>query len=205
MKITLFTLSRIVALLVIPVPYALSESVVTGVFNLEATLQASTCLNMLDTTTDIDFGGLALRDGPAAAEKTMNVNLTLDCTDSPFPPVKVGIGFGVTGGKVSPSDNARLEPASPSGLPQSIVYYKWAWADGINDAVVQSPGGSLTGLIPGTAVNLKDTALIRKYQLKQEENRDKWVFPLSITRKLAAGNPAAGVYSASVKVDISYE
>ena len=202
MKLSIFPILRLTLGLVCLIPgMSSAETVAMATYHFSATVGASTCLSQLSTingtSPDIDFGLLAIHAAEGVAEKTETVTLSLNCSDSPFVPVAVGLAFSIPNGDVDVSNSARLYPRAPAspGTAQTALYYEWSWGNGIENEV--------DGLFPNNAVNLKDNAAT-SYTLKHATNKSTWDFPLKITRGVN-GSPGAGDYTTSVTVTISYQ
>ncbi|EJF3710562.1 hypothetical protein ABCJ02_004381 [Salmonella enterica] len=211
MKTPAFTVTGVMACLMLLSQPVNAQTVAKATFNLQAQLKEPTCNPALTSSGDangggnVDFGLISLADG-GSVEKTKHVVLTLTC-DSAFPPSVVGIGFDVKKGGISALDTARLYPdEEATGIIQYNLWYDWAWGEGINEAVAKPPEGGY-GLKPGEKVELIiKVAGSRQYGLVQKENRSTWAFPVDITRNASdIATLSAGDYIAAVQVNISYE
>ncbi|ELQ6863220.1 hypothetical protein QRG94_004342 [Salmonella enterica] len=209
MKTPAFTVTGVMACLMLLSQPVNAQTEARAIFNLQAQLKEPTCNQTLTSSGDadgggnVDFGTISLADG-GSVEKTKHVVLTLTC-DSTSPPSVAGIGFNVKNGTTSPLDSAKLYPEKAPGISQDNLSYDWAWGKGIDDAVAETP--EYAGLKPGEKVDLviKVTGS-RQYGLVQKENRSTWAFPVDITRNASdIASLRAGDYIAAVQVNISYE
>lgn len=209
MKTPAFTVTGVMACLMLLSQPVNAQTEAGATFNLQAQLKEPTCNQTLTSSGDadgggnVDFGTISVADG-GSVEKTKHVVLTLTC-DSTSPPSVAGIGFNVKNGTTSPLDSAKLYPEKATGISQDNLSYDWAWGKGIDDAVAETP--EYAGLKPGEKVDLViKVAGSRQYGLVQKENRSTWAFPVDITRNARdIATLSAGDYIAAVQVNISYE
>lgn len=207
MKTTLFTASQIMACLLLLSPGAFGgdHKDVSANFHLKAKYSNTTCGDKLTTRGDIsgtiiDFGTFS----SDSVEKTRSVVLTLTC-ESDLPDT-VKIGFSVMGpAQVDGTAKNRLYPSDPSGNQQRNLYYDWVWGKTITDAVKNTPVDSAhKGL---SSVDLSGGSSAEVYEIVPQVSGEKTLnFPLEITRNVKeTNNLAAGDYSASVTVTVSYD
>ncbi|EDC5360353.1 hypothetical protein RBO47_000958 [Salmonella enterica] len=211
MKTPAFTVTGVMACLMLLSQPVNAQTEARATFNLQAELKEPTCNQTLTSSGDadgegnVDFGSISLADG-GSVEKKKHVVLTLTC-DSASPPSVVGIGFNVKKGGIAALDTARLYPDEATGSIQYNLWYDWAWGEGINEAVAENPDAGYAGLKAGEKVDLIIKAAgSRQYGLVQKENRSTWAFPVDITRNASDIEIlSAGDYIAAVQVNISYE
>lgn len=207
MKTTLFTASQIMACLLLLSPGAFGgdNKNVSANFHLKAKYSNTTCGDKLTTSGEIsgetiDFGTFS----SDSVEKTRHVVLTLKC-DSDLPDT-VKIGFSVMPpAQVDEMAKNRLYPSDPSGNNQNNLYYDWVWGKTITDAVKNTPVDSAhKGL---SSVDLSGGSSADVYEIVPQARGEKSLnFPLDITRNVKETNSlAAGDYSASVTVTVSYD
>ncbi|ENO2526202.1 hypothetical protein ACBB58_003992 [Salmonella enterica] len=209
MKTPAFTVTGVMACLMLLSQPVNAQTEARAIFNLQAQLKEPTCNQALtssgdaDSAGNVDFGTISVADG-GSVEKTKHVVLTLTC-DSASPPSVAGIGFNVKNGTTSPLDAAKLYPEKATGISQDNLSYDWAWGKGIDEAVAETP--EYAGLKPGEKVDLViKVEASRQYGLVQKENRSTWAFPVDITRNARdIATVSAGDYIAAVQVNISYE
>ncbi|EMA9950535.1 hypothetical protein U5861_000873 [Salmonella enterica] len=209
MKTPAFTVTGVMACLMLLSQPVNAQTEARAIFNLQAQLKEPTCNQALTSSGDadgggnVDFGTISLADG-SSVEKTKHVVLTLTC-DSASPPSVAGIGFNIKNGTTSPLDSAKLYPEKAPGIFQDNLSYDWAWGKGIDEAVAETQG--YAGLKPGEKVNLViNVETSRQYGLVQKENRSTWAFPVDITRNARdIATLSAGDYIAAVQVNISYD
>ncbi|EBH0783485.1 hypothetical protein FJ875_25295 [Salmonella enterica] len=209
MKTPAFTVTGVMACLMLLSQPVNAQTEARAIFNLQAQLKEPTCNQTLTSSGDadgggnVDFGTISVADG-GSVEKTKHVVLTLTC-DSTSPPSVAGIGFNVKNGTTSTLDSAKLYPEKAPGISQDNLSYDWAWGKDIDDAVAETP--EYAGLKPGEKVDLIiKVAGSRPYGLVQKENRSTWAFPVDITRNARdIATLSAGDYIAAVQVNISYE
>ncbi|EJC0214391.1 hypothetical protein MXZ45_004444 [Salmonella enterica] len=209
MKRCVFTVTGVMACLMLLSQPVNAQTTAGATFNLQAELKEPTCNSLTssgdaDGAGNVDFGFISSADG-GNVEKTKHVVLTLTC-DSAFPPNVAGIGFSVVKGSIDSLDAGKLYPEkTPEGL-QYNLYYDWVWGQNINDTVMKDPGGNYTGLSPGQAVGLLDDADSHSYMLVQKKDQQDWAFPLDITRNVRdIAALMAGDYNAVIQVNIRYE
>lgn len=213
MKTPAFTVTGVMACLMLLSSPVNAQTTASATFNLQAQLKESTCEPALtssgdaDSAGNIDFGSNSLADG-VIVEKTKHVVLTLTC-DSASPPSMVRIGFNVNKGEIVSPKNARLypEPENAPEIIQTNLWYDWAWGEGIDEAVAINRDEGYAGLSPGEKIDLLSKVTgSRQYGLVQKENRSTWAFPVDITRNASdIATLSGGGYIAAVQVDISYE
>ncbi|ELY3194713.1 hypothetical protein SMM50_005220 [Salmonella enterica] len=211
MKTPAFTVTGVMACLMLLSQPVNAQTEARATFSLQAELKEPTCNQALTSSGDadgggnVDFGSISLADG-GDTKKTKHVVLTLTCDSASLPSV-VGIGFNVKKGWIDAVDAARLYPGGPTGSIQYDLWYDWAWGKGINEAVAENPDAGYAGLQPREGVELNiQVAGSRLYGLVQKENRITWAFPVDITRNTRDIKIlSAGGYIAAVQVNISYE
>ncbi len=207
MKTTLFTASQIMACLLLLSPGAFGgdHKDVSANFHLKATYRNTTCDKTLTASGDIsgttiDFGTFS----SDSVEKTRSVVLRLTCNSDL--PETVKIGFSVMApAQVDEMAKNRLYPSDLSGNKQKNLYYDWVWGSKIADAVKNIPGNSAhKGL---SSVDLTGDSSTDVYEIVPQVSGEKSLnFPLEITRNVKeTNNLAAGDYSASVTVTVSYD
>ncbi|EDI1752286.1 hypothetical protein GD488_22550 [Salmonella enterica] len=208
MKTTLFTASQIMACLLLLSPGASGgdNKNVSANFHLKATYRNTTCDKTLTASGD-DISGTTIDFGTFSSdsvEKTRSVVLTLTC-DSDLPET-VKIGFSVMApAQVDEMAKNRLYPSDLSGNNQKNLYYDWVWGSKIADAVKNTPVDSAhKGL---SSVDLSGGSSAEVYEIVPQVSGEKSLnFPLEITRNVKETNSlAAGDYSASVTVTVSYD
>ncbi|EMY1531180.1 hypothetical protein AAEU76_004976 [Salmonella enterica subsp. enterica serovar Wedding] len=211
MKTPAFTVTGVMACLLLLSQPVNAQTTASATFNLKAELQAPTCNHSLassgdaDSAGNVDFGTISSAEG-GNAEETKHVVLTLNC-DSSYPPSVTGIGFSILTGNADSGTAGRLYPTGPdNSTGNTNLYYNWAWGQKINDTVMKNPGDGYVGLSPGQPVGLSDNAGFQRYRLVPSKERQEWAFPLDITREVKnIANVTAGDYSAAVRVNIAYQ
>ncbi|EAO9157825.1 hypothetical protein D1914_24235 [Salmonella enterica] len=212
MKTPAFTVTGVMACLMLLSQPVNAQETASATFNLQAQLKEPTCNQALTSSGDadgggnVDFGTISLADG-SSVEKTKHVVLTLTC-DSASLPFVAGIGFkvvkghkhtGVTG-RLNPEVMTEDGPAYPTNF-----WYDWAWGKDINEAVDDKAGEGYPGLKAGDKVDLSQQTTGSQYLLVQKKGRVTWDFPVDITLKGDVTRYWAGDYIAAVQVNISYE
>ncbi|MCO7050970.1 type 1 fimbrial protein [Proteus terrae] len=204
MKLSIFPIIRLTLGLFCLIPGVSSaETVATAVYHLSAKVAASTCETQLTTfnhvSPDIDFG-LLTAESP---EKTKEITVVLDCTNTIFQPQTIKLSFGPSAtGYVDPNNEGRLYSRISGSSPQSVgtgLYYDWQWGAifSIDNTI------SVNKIFPYTTVNLRDNST-NTYPLI--EGADVYDFPLIITRRVNNfSEVTAGEYETSVIVNISYQ
>lgn len=210
MKTPAFTVTGVMACLMLLSQPVNAQTEARATFNLQAKLKEPTCNQALTSSGDadgggnVDFGTFSLADG-GSVEKTKHVVLTLTC-DSASPPMAAGIGFKVIKGQINTSVTGRVNPKTTEGGTTFTANfgYDWAWGKNINEAVADKPYGGYDTLKPGEKVSLQYQVPISQYLLVQKEGKATWDFPVDITLKDDLTEDA-GDYIAAVQVNISYE
>ncbi|ENO1273973.1 hypothetical protein ACIMSG_004373 [Salmonella enterica] len=213
MKTPAFTVTGVMACLMLLSQPVNAQTVAKATFNLQAKLKEPTCNPALTSSGDadgggnVDFGLISLADG-GSVEKTKHVVLTLTC-DSASPPSVAGIGFNVVKGWASVDKTGFLVPEVMVGDAPAYPLkfgYDWAWGKNINEAVADNPGEGYAGLKAGQKVDLHQQTTGSQYLLVQKEGKATWDFPVDITRNASDIEIlSAGDYIAAVQVNISYE
>ncbi|EAZ3296178.1 hypothetical protein DRE43_24140 [Salmonella enterica subsp. enterica serovar Java] len=209
MKTPAFTVTGVMACLMLLSQPVNAQTEARATFNLQAKLKEPTCNQALTSSGDadgggnVDFGTFSLADG-GSVEKTKHVVLTLTC-DSASPPMAAGIGFKVIKGQINTSVTGRVNPEMAKVGVVANFGYDWAWGKNINEAVADKPYGGYDTLKPGEKVRLQYQVPISYYFLVQKEGKVTWDFPVDITLKDDFTKYAAGDYIAAVQVNISYE
>lgn len=212
MKTPAFTVTGVMACLMLLSQPVNAQTEAKAIFNLQAQLKGPTCNQALTSSGDadgggnVDFGSFSPADGGSASvEKTKHVVLTLTC-DSASPPMVAGIGFNVVKGKMSTAQTGVLYPVY-EGNAVDILYfwYDWAWGKDINEAVDENPDAGYAGLKAGQKVDLHQQTTGSQYLLVQKEGKSTWDFPVDITLKGDVTRFWPDDYIAAVQVNISYE
>ncbi|ECW2673459.1 hypothetical protein F3X92_24785 [Salmonella enterica] len=212
MKTPAFTVTGVMACLMLLSQPVNAQTEARAIFNLQAQLKEPTCNQALtssgdaDSAGNVDFGTISLADG-SSVEKTKHVVLTLTC-DSASLPFVAGIGFKVVNGDMDTGVTGRLYPeVTKDGLTGIVVnfWYDWAWGKDINEAVDDKPGEGYPGLKAGQKVDLSQQTAGSQYLLVQKKGKVTWDFPVDITLKGNVTAYFAGDYIAAVQVNISYD
>ncbi|EHU5543368.1 hypothetical protein M2772_000655 [Salmonella enterica subsp. enterica serovar Bovismorbificans] len=212
MKTPAFTVTGVMACLMLLSQPVNAQTVAKATFNLQAELKEPTCNQALTSSGDadgggnVDFGLISLADG-GSVEKTKHVVLTLTC-DSASPPMVAGIGFNVVKGWAPDDITGSLNPEfmKENGPTYPAKFgYDWEWGKNINEAVADKPGEGYPGLKAGQKVDLLQQTTGSQYLLVQKEGKATWDFPVDITLKGDVTRYWAGDYIAAVQVNISYE
>lgn len=212
MKTPAFTVTGVMACLMLLSQPVNAQTEARATFNLQAKLKEPTCNPALTSSGDadgggnVDFGLISLADG-GSVEKTKHVVLTLTC-DSASPPMVAGMGFNVVKGHVVTDKTGVLNPAfmtEKGPFYPANFGYDWEWGKNINEAVADKPGEGYPGLKAGQKVDLHQQTTGSQYLLVQKEGKATWDFPVDITLKGDVTRYWAGDYIAAVQVNISYE
>ncbi|EGT3611503.1 hypothetical protein FAP59_18105 [Morganella morganii] len=215
MKIPVFTVTGVMACLMLLSSPVNAQTTASATFNLQAELKRATCEPALtpswdaDSAGNVDFGILTKTETNEVKKK--QVVLTLTC-DSASPPMVAGIGFKVVNGWIGSEKPETLFPKYDDlhGLVFATLFfgYEFAWGSEINQTVVKASEGGYAGLSPGEKVNLAQETTGRQYLLVQKEGKVTWDFPLDITLTPDTSTYSyflPGDYTAAVRVNISYE
>ncbi|ECI4527884.1 hypothetical protein DQZ30_02410 [Salmonella enterica subsp. diarizonae] len=213
MKTPAFTVTGVMACLMLLSQPVNAQTEARAIFNLQAQLKEPTCNQALTSSGDadgggnVDFGAISLAE--TNMEKTKHVVLRLTC-DSASLPFVAGIGFKVVKGYMD-EETGHLYPKMMMGdgdyrIPANL-WYDWTWGKNINEAVADKPGEGYPGLKVGQKVDLSQQTPGSQYLLVQKEGKVTWDFPVDITRKLegSISSLPAGDYIAAVQVNISYD